>query len=98
MIRDDIRIRSAAGHNLKVSIFHLQSHRAFPSRCDFAMAPNLVNDHSKLNLHILERLKITAECLLRPYRLADPVGTHRPIIDAAGNPSSAGVVRRYTLP
>jgi len=71
---------------LEIGIFHFQCHRAPAKLCSLASAPDLFD-------HRLEHLACGLECediggkgAFRTKRLADPVGSDRPFVDAARDP------------
>jgi hypothetical protein len=70
----------------EIGIFHFQCHRAPAKLCSLASAPDLFDDRPEHLACGLECEDIGGKGVFRAKRLADPVGSDRPFVDAARDP------------
>ena len=71
---------------MEIGIFHFQCHRAPANLCSLASAPDLFDDRLEHLACGLECEDIGGKGVFRTKRLADPVGSDRPFVDAARDP------------
>ena len=75
---------------LEIGIFHFECHRASANLCPLASAPDLFDDRLERLAGGLECEDIGGKGVFRTKRLADPVGSDRPFVDAARDPVIVG--------